>query len=228
LHATDWNEAVARVATLVRGAGSRAVSLVSAKVSTEALFLAHELFRGHEWTGAFQVVMGEEAPLAGVPGLALRAERAPNAKGAELLGYGRGYSAALEAAERAAVVLVLDEPDIAVRCEGVLIYVGTVLPEGARDAAVVLPIANVAEEDGTFVNRDGRVQRYSQAKPAPGMARPAWWVFAELGAALGHGEPVATAADAFARLARSVDAFRGMGYERLGFGGRPVAAPVGV
>jgi NADH-quinone oxidoreductase subunit G len=228
LHATDWNEAVARVATLVRGAGSRAVALVSAKVSTEALFLAHELFRGHEWTGAFQVVMGEEAPLAGVPGLALRAERAPNAKGAELLGYGRGYSAALEAAERAAVVLVLDEPDIAVRCEGVLIYVGTVLPEGARDAAVVLPIANVAEEDGTFVNRDGRVQRYSQAKPAPGMARPAWWVFAELGAALGHGEPVATAADAFARLARSVDAFRGMGYERLGFGGRPVAAPVGV
>jgi NADH-quinone oxidoreductase subunit G len=228
LHATDWDEAVAHVATLVRGAGPRAVALVSAKVSTEALFLARELFRGHEWTGAFQVVMGEEAPLAGVPGLALRAERAPNAAGAELLGYGRGYGAALEAAERAAVVLVLDEPDITWRSEGVLIYVGTVLPERARDAAVVLPIANVAEEDGTFVNRDGRVQRYAQAKPAPGMARPAWWVFSELGAALGHGEPAATAAAAFARLARSVDAFRGLSYERLGFGGRPAAKPIGV
>ena len=228
LHATDWDEAVAHVATLLRGAGPRAVALVSAKLSTEALFLARELFREHEWTGAFQVVMGEEAPLVGVPGLALRAERAPNAKGAELLGYGRAYDAALEAAERAAVVLVLDEPDIAVLPQGALIYVGTVLPERARDAAVVLPIANVAEEDGTFVNREGRVQRYAQAKPAPGMARPAWWVFSELGAALGQGEPVATAADAFARLARSVDAFQGLSYGALGFGGRPTAQPVGV
>jgi NADH-quinone oxidoreductase subunit G len=223
LHATDWDDAVAHVATLLRGAGPRAVALVSPKVSTEALFLARELFRGHEWTGAFQVIMGEEAPLAGVPGLALRAERAPNATGAELLGYGRGYGAALEAAERAAVVLVLDAPDVTLRSDGVVIYVGTVLPDGARDAAVVLPIANVAEEDGTFVNRDGRVQRYSQAKPAPGMARPAWWVFSELGAALGQGEAVATAAAAFARLAHSVDAFRALSYERLGFAGRPTA-----
>jgi len=32
---------------------------------------------------------------------------------------------------------------------------------------VILPIANVAEEEGTFTNRDGREQRYYQAKPAP-------------------------------------------------------------
>src|SRR5689334_24209586 len=38
-------------------------SLVSPKASTEALFLARELFTGLDWTGAFQVVMGEEAPL---------------------------------------------------------------------------------------------------------------------------------------------------------------------
>jgi len=52
----------------------------------------------------------------------------------------------------------------------------------------VLPIANVAEEEGTFVNRDGRAQRYFQAKPAPGMARPAAWVLGELAAALGVAE----------------------------------------
>src|SRR5260370_21580378 len=89
LPATEWDDAVAHVATLVRGAGPRAVALVSAKASTEALFLARELFRGHDWTGAFQVVMGEEAPLAGVPGLALPADPAPHANGAQLLGYGR-------------------------------------------------------------------------------------------------------------------------------------------
>ena len=230
LHATDWEEAVEHVATLLRGAGARAVALASPRASVEALFLARELFRDREWTGAFQVVMGEEAPLAGVPGLALRAERAPNGRGAELLGYGRDYAAALRAAETAAVVLVLDEPDIPVRTAGVLIYAGTVLPERAREAQVVLPIANVAEEDGTFVNRDGRVQRYAQAKPAPGMARPAWWVFAALGAALGGGQGngLGSAAEAFARAAQAVAAFRGLDYDQLGFAGKgaPVAAGV--
>ncbi|HYL56893.1 MAG TPA: molybdopterin-dependent oxidoreductase, partial [Gemmatimonadales bacterium] len=210
LHAADWDEACERVATLLRGAGGRVVALVSPKASTEALFLARELFTGLAWTGAFQVVMGEEAPLAGVPNLALRAERAPNAKGAELLGYTRDYAAALAAAESAAIVLVLDEPDLVVRTAGTLIYAGTVLPDGARAATVVLPIANVAEEDGTFVNRDGRAQRYFQAKPAPGMARPAWWVFAELAAASGRGERIGSADEAFERLSASLDGLRGL------------------
>src|SRR6266567_3533148 len=229
LHATDWEDAFERVTTVLRGAGPRVVALMAPRASLETLFFARELFRGSEWTGAFQVVMGEEAPLAGVPDLALRAERAPNGRGAELLGYGREYAAALAAAESAAVVLVLDEPDIPVRTAGTLIYVGTVLPEQARDAEVVLPIANVAEEDGSFVNRDGRVQRYAQAKPAPGMARPGWWVFSELSAALGQGDPVASAAEAFARVAQTLEPFRGLSYEQLGFTGKPAAgatAPV--
>src|SRR5205814_753962 len=75
---------------------------------------------------------------------------------------------------------------------------GTVLPPVAREAAVALPIANVAEEEGTFVNRDGRVQRYFQAKPAPGMARPGWWALGEL---LPEAERPASAADAFTQLA---------------------------
>src|SRR5437763_373773 len=230
LHATNWEDAFERMTTVLRGAGPRVVALVSPRASTEALFFARELFRGEglDWTGAFQVVMGEEAPLAGVPNLALRGERAPNGRGAELLGYSRDYRAALAAAETAAVVLVLDEPDIAVSTAGALIYVGTVLPERARDAQALLPIANVAEEEGTFVNRDGRAQRYFQAKSAPGMARPAWWVLSELVATLGdHGDGhVGTAAQAFDRLAASVPAFHGLSYAELGFAGAAtLAAP---
>src|SRR6266705_2924883 len=76
--AVDWDEALERAAAILRGAGGAAVALISPRVSTEALFLARELLAGFEWTGAYQLVMGEEAPLAGVPDLALRAERAPN------------------------------------------------------------------------------------------------------------------------------------------------------
>ena len=186
LKATDWDEALNRVAGILRGASGTAVALVSPGASSEALALAKRF----EWTGAFQVVMGEEAPLPGVPNLALRAERAPNAKGAENLGYSRDYARALEAAKTAAVVLVLDDPDCAVEASGALIYLGTVLGADAtcRRADVILPIANVAEEEGTFTNCDGRDQRYYQAKPAPGMAQPAAWVLAELTAALGLAE----------------------------------------
>jgi NADH-quinone oxidoreductase subunit G len=189
LRSVDWDEALDRVVGILRGASGKAVSLVSPRASLEALQAAKRVFASgwFDWSGAFQIVMGEEAPLAGVPNLALRAERAPNAKGAEQLGYSRDFAAAVERAAAAAVVLVLDDPECAVQTSGALIYAGTVLPpeSAVRAAEVVLPIANVAEEEGTFVNRDGRAQPYFQAKPAPGMARPAAWVLGEVAAALG-------------------------------------------
>ena len=210
LHAVDWDEALERAATILRGASGRAVALVSPAASTEALFLARRLLSRFTFTGAFEIVMGDEAPLPGVPNLALRAERAPNAAGAELLGYTRDYGGALAAAADAAVVLVLDDPDAQVRTNGAIIYLGTVAPDdgGPRQAHIVLPIANVAEEEGTFVNRDGRAQRYAQAKPAPGMARPAWWVLGELGAAAGAGDAPASVTDARAQLGQAVEALR--------------------
>jgi NADH-quinone oxidoreductase subunit G len=228
LRAVDWDEALARVRTVLQGTagGGRAVTIASPRASSEALYLARHLFTHFEWTGGFQVVMGEEAPLAGVPDLALRAERAPNSRGAELLGYSRDMASVLRAAESAAVVLVLDDTEVAVQTAGVLLYAGTVLPESARGAEVILPLANVAEEDGTYVNRDGRVQRYVQAKPAPGMARPAWWALGELLAELGLGERPGSAAEVFAALAASDEPFAGLSYGALGLAGRRVAAGV--
>src|SRR5207249_4143861 len=127
----------------------------------------------------------------------------------------------------AAVVLVIDEPDAAIETAGTLLYLGTVLPESAHGAEVVLPIANVAEEDGTYVNRDGRVQRYFQAKPAPGMARPAWWVLSELLAQVDGAEHCASAAEAFNALAGSTDAFQGLSYAGLGAAGQGITAKAG-
>ncbi|MGH7567955.1 MAG: 2Fe-2S iron-sulfur cluster-binding protein [Gemmatimonadales bacterium] len=241
--AVDWDEALDRARTILRGAmgagegggnGQTAVAIVSPRASTEALFFARRLLADFVWSGAFQLVMGDEAPLAGVPNLALRAERAPNVTGAERLGYTRDYGAALKAAERAAVVLVLDEPQVAVQTAGTVLYLGATMPDdpgGGTPAELILPIANVAEEEGTFVNRDGRVQRYFQAKPAPGMARPAWWVLGALaersGTRVGDGAPE-SAADAFAAVAETLEGFRGLSYATLGFAGRNAGEAVGV
>lgn len=230
LTATDWDHALAEAAQLVRGSGGRAIALVSANASNEALFLTQQLLADLEVTAAFRVPRVEgEVPLVGVPGLALREERAANAAGAEALGYKEDFDGALRAANGASLVVVVDDDLNGVSEEQLsgaanLIYLGTLLPDVARRASVVLPIANVVEEDGTLTNRDRRVQRYLQAKAAPGMARPAWWVLSELVRELGRGEVCASAAEVFAALADAEEPFHGLSYDDLGFAGRAMAA----
>ncbi|UCD24838.1 MAG: molybdopterin-dependent oxidoreductase, partial [Gemmatimonadota bacterium] len=233
LVATDWEHALQRAAQAISGSGGRAVALVSAGASNEALFLTKQLFAGMELKSAFRVnkVDGEE-PLPGVEGLALRAERAPNATGARCLGYSEEFDDALSAVDGAAVVFVLDEALDGVSMEHLgkaaqVIYVGTSLPECARGADVVLPVANAAEEDGSFTNRDSRVQRYAQAKTPPGMARPAWWVLGEIRAQLGDTEPFTGASQAFDALSESVSVFAGLSFDELGYEGRVAAQPSG-
>ena len=79
----------------VRGASGSAVVLASGRASTESLGLVRRLLERFDVTAAVQVPLGEEAPLAGIPNLALRRERAPNLAGAGLLGYTADWSAAM-------------------------------------------------------------------------------------------------------------------------------------
>ncbi|MFX1677391.1 formate dehydrogenase subunit alpha [Paraburkholderia sp. A2WS-5] len=58
--------------------------------------------------------------------------------------------------------------------------------ETARSfGTVFFPVASSFEKDGTFMNSDRRVQRIRTALPAPGEARPDWWVIQALAARLG-------------------------------------------
>jgi len=185
----DWDQALARFAEVIRSAKGPWVGLVSPGASCEALEAAARLLKAHGGSGAFRVTEGPEAPLPGVPDLALRKERAPNVNGALKAGFTRDWAAAVDAVGRAGLVLVLDE-DLAGLAQPLpadrVVYVGTVLPEAARGAAVVLPCANMAEEEGTFENLRGIRQRYGQAKSPPGMARPAAWILGAILEAAGH------------------------------------------
>jgi NADH-quinone oxidoreductase subunit G len=78
------------------------------------------------------------------------------------------------------------------------------------------------EEEGTFTNVEGRVQRFLQAKAAPGFARPSWWVASDLHSAIGGSGGVMLASDAFAAVASSNPEFAGMSYDALALGGRPI------
>jgi NADH-quinone oxidoreductase subunit G len=225
--ATDWDTALDRLGQLIRGTSGSAVILASPRTSTESLGLVRMMLGRLQVTGAVQVPTGEEAPLARVPNLALRSERAANLAGAELLGYRPDWDAALRQLATAGVVIVLDadlsqsDQEMIAAAPGTLVVLGTIFPDGLRNADLVLPITNMAEENGTYVNRDRRLQLYNQAKSQPGMARPAWWVAGEVLAGPGPSASApATAADAFELLGERWPIFAGLSHADLGYTGR--------
>jgi NADH-quinone oxidoreductase subunit G len=219
----DWDVALATASSALR---NRSVFVVaSPRLSNEALYLLRRLVARLGGSGAFRVpTAGSEQPLEGVEDLALRIERAPNGNGAELMGFTRTDDPLAQMNDGDALLIMdqeLTDTDIQhLQRAGVVLFAGTVLtPAAANHVAVALPLTNYAEEEGTFTNLRGRVQRFLQARAAPGLARPSWFVLVDLLQALG--DPVAAFVpnDVFATLASEVSAFNGMSYDALGLRG---------
>jgi NADH-quinone oxidoreductase subunit G len=219
LKAVDWEPALAAAARALRG--RKAVVLASPMLSNESLFMLKRL----GGRGVFRVTQGAEAPLEGVPDLALRADRAANVRGAEQLGFTRTSS--LPTLGRDDVLVIADEDcdglDVGSLGGATVIVIGTTFPSALTGhVAVALPTTNFAEEEGTFTNLRGRVQRFMQAKAAPGLARPTWYVLTDLLAAVGQPAAYFLASEVFAAMASSESSFKGMSYETLGLRGLPI------
>src|SRR5688500_2289451 len=124
----DWDIALGAAATTIRG--KRAVVLASPMLSNEALHLLGRLVKLTGGTGTFRGARGPQAAVPGEKDLALRAERAANVAGAEMMGFTKSDSplsglrdgdvlviadhalgdADLAAAARASAVIVLGTP----------------------------------------------------------------------------------------------------------------------
>ncbi len=224
--AADWEVAVAAAATLL--SGKRAYVVASPMLSNESLYLLTQLIDSTKGAGVFRVAEGEEAPLPGVKDLALRKERAANVYGAEMLGFKR-TNAPFSGAGKGDVLVVVGE-DLdgfdanTIADAGEVILIGPAMPEWmASKASIVLPTTNFAEEEGTVTNLRGRVQRFTQAKAAPGLSRPTWLVLGDLLGALGKQSQFFLPSDVFGKLAASRSEFAGLSYDKLGFKGLPIA-----
>jgi NADH-quinone oxidoreductase subunit G len=225
LAAADWDEALRAAALHLNG--KRAFVLASPMLSNESLWMLSRLVEKTGGKGAFRVRRGPEAPLPGVKDLALRADRAANVRGAELFGFTR-TDTPLDGMADGDVLVIADheiaEVDLSdLARAGAIIVIGTVLPEAARQAIVVLPSTNMAEEEGTFTNLRGRVQRYQQARSGPGMSHPVWWAMGDLLTFLGDGAGHYTASEAFDALVIARPEFIGMSYETIGLKGQMMA-----
>ncbi len=172
----------------------------------------------------------DEDPLPGFPRLIRRRDLAPNVEGAALLGFQRtgdddGFGGLGDLAKHDGVLVVLGDElgdqgeDFGAEAR-LFVYLGTTDSPAARNAHFVLPVTTFAEQEGSFVNAQGRVQRFQTALRAPGVARPAWMILGALLAALRKEAPAPRRAeDAFSALAQDHPAFSGLSYADLGSAG---------
>ena len=112
-----------------------------------------------------------------------------------------GISAALDGAE-VVYNLGADEVDIA---EGAtVIYQGSHGDRGAHRADIILPCAAWTEENGLFVNTEGRPQLALRASFPPGEAKENWAILRALSAELGATLPYDSLAQLRAKLVEAV------------------------
>jgi NADH-quinone oxidoreductase subunit G len=226
----DWGKALTALADALQGKPGRAKAVVSAGASNESMYVLRKLMdRLGNQGGQFRVETGPEQVLSGFPKLALRKDRAPNARGAGILGFQRSGDPLAMAAKHKGTLFVLEDAlDGAAadfgRNAALFVYIGSMMNPAARNAHIVIPSPTFAEMDGTFTNFEGRVQRFAQALRVPGMARPLWMTGSAVLARLGDGEAFRTADAAFAALAQEVAEYAGLSYESIGLQGRSVVA----
>ena len=90
------------------------------------------------------------------------------------------------------------------------------MTEAAEAADVVLPAASFAEQDGTFTNIAGQVQRVHRAIEAVAGARPDWMIAAQIARLLGADPGYrGTVGNVFKRLASSNAAYADITYATL-------------
>jgi NADH-quinone oxidoreductase subunit G len=208
--------------------GSRAYVLASPMLSNESLYLLSRVVERTSGVGVYGVRTGPEAPLAGVPDLALRSDRAANVRGAELMGFERRGVEELFAGLRAGDVLVVADEEldgVNVRlAEGVrVVVVGTTVPAWAAGAEVVLPTPTWRRRRGRSptcagacsASRRPRRRRASRAQLVRAR-RPA-------GGDGATGRGTSSRPTPSRRSPPRTRASPGMSYDTLGLRGQPVA-----
>ncbi|MFA8440695.1 NADH-quinone oxidoreductase subunit NuoG [Yoonia sp.] len=93
-----------------------------------------------------------------------------------------GLSAAIDGAE---VIYNLGADEVEVQPGAVVIYQGSHGDRGAHRADIILPSAAYTEENGLFVNTEGRPQLALRASFPPGQAKENWAILRALSAELG-------------------------------------------
>jgi NADH-quinone oxidoreductase subunit G len=229
----EWGVAARRIAAQIEATkksfGPRAIgAVIGAQATNEEAFALKCLMR--DTIGSDRLAMVSYTPpgLSGDDNFLIRANKNPNTRGLEALGipplHFDDFAKAVADGElkmlivmRADLVRIMGEAEF-VKGFGALDYLtvlDTDVTETVQMANHVLPIGAYPENDGSFTNFKGRVQRIAQAFPAPGEALTGIEAIARLGHAIDGGEHASDAGAIFTQLAASEPAFEGLSFDGL-------------
>jgi NADH-quinone oxidoreductase subunit G len=108
------------------------------------------------------------------------------------------------------------------------VYLGSYPSPAMKNAHFVLPITTFAEQEGSYTNVQGRIQRFWPGIRSPEMARPGWLILGALLAELTETAAPTRADEAFAKAAEDTAEFRGITYRDMGTRGATAGQAAGV
>jgi NADH-quinone oxidoreductase subunit G len=230
-----WDQGIAAVAGAFRRLTPDQIGVIaSPKMANEDLFALRQLLDLY----GVRHVAGQVSPR--VPGdeddFLIRADKNPNSRGAELLGFGGDARTVIEAAGLRRLKFLwifghdllagaLPEGDVleALRVVDTIVFTGSNANWTSAHSHWVLPAAAWVEREGTYTNFEGRVQRFRTAIEPLGQALPEWEIVGRVMALLGQTLSATRAEHLFRQLAEAVPAFAGLSYQLLGDTGHPLA-----
>ena len=242
LTAVGWREALDALFQSLRAKRSDGVAalLGSGNLTTEESFLLRRLAGLVE--SPHRSAWVDSGPARTIPnprGSVTGHDAAPNRRGVELAGLVPGAGGLdaekillEEGAASCAALFVADsdfgraahDPKIVERLRRArfLAVMGWADTPLARVADLVLPVATHTEREGTFVNVEGRLQRFDRAFPAPAQCRPALEVLADLLSRFDSKWASVTAPVVFDMMAEEIPALGGLRWARIPATGAPV------
>ena len=220
----SWNKVLTMIGERIKSLREResagGVSLIlTSWLTNEELYLVKRIFK--DGLGAAHISFAD--PVQGpADGFLLRADRAPNRRGAEEMGFDV-RPPDVEALARDTRILFIFGPHLAGAPGGawkkaldkipVKILVTSHLNELAAAADFVLPSAFIAEKSGTLTNEDGRVQRIAAVAAACPDVRPETQILIDLAREIRLGDGALDALDGpdsvYRLLAKDIPFFGG-------------------
>jgi NADH-quinone oxidoreductase subunit G len=205
-------------------------AILSGRNTNEEAYLFAKLARRLAPEAVLEVFY-QERELTPVQKILMSPDRSPNFRGARDMGVRRdgGYEALLgkllrgdfSAAYIVGEDLVASAPDpmqarAALEKLRFLVVQDTRVTETTRLAHVVLPATHFGEKEGTYTNRQGRVQRLNAAIIPPEGALQDHEIFARLLSLAGESNGGAHPREIFRSLAREIDGYRNLDFDSIG------------
>lgn len=219
---------------------SAVAGIASACLTNEEHYLFGSLFRNGLSGGpvAVRSRVSDEGDVVFKGGFTIRADKSPNARGARTVLEGLGltltetseiWRGVADGRIRGLYLVggdplesLSDEEQAALASLDFLVVQDVQSRTWTSMADVVLPGAAFIEKEGTFTNVDGRVQRLRQGLAPVGDARPDWEILRDVNRLTGDEAPYSAVEDVMADLSNAIAAFKGINYDLVGDGGRPL------